>query len=155
MTLDEFDHAILEIVQQDNQRSHASIGAEVNLSASSVRRRLKAMREEGVIIGDVSLTNPSQQGLSFIVHVAFEQETEEAYRAFQEQMSADPAVSQCYYISGDFDMFLIVHAVSPEAYDDWGAAALMANPAIRRYTTSLVWRRTKFTSQIKPAAQMQ
>ena len=114
-TLDDFDRAILTIVQHDNQRSHASIGEEVHLSASSVRRRLAIMRKSGVIIGDVSLTDPSKQGLTFIVHVSFEREAPELYETFRAQMAADKAVSQCYHISGDHDFVLIVHATTPEA----------------------------------------
>ena len=149
-TLDDFDRAILAIVQKDNQRSHASIGKEVHLSASSVRRRLAVLRENGVITADVSLTDPSKQGLTFIVYVSFEREEPALYAAFYKQMNEDPAVSQCYYISGDFDFLIIVHATSPESYENWGMQALMANTAIRRYTTSLVWKRSKFTTHITP-----
>jgi DNA-binding Lrp family transcriptional regulator len=150
LMLDDFDRAILAIVQEDNQRSHASIGADVNLSASSVRRRLALMRKNGVITADVSLTDPSKQGLTFIVHVSFEREAPALYQAFNAQMREDPAVSQCYHISGDFDFVLIVHAATPAAYEAWGTEALMANTAIRRYSTSLVWNRGKFTTHIRP-----
>ena len=149
-TLDDFDRAILAIVQKDNQRSHASIGKEVHLSASSVRRRLAVLRDNGVITADVSLTDPSKQGLTFIVNISFEREDPALYDAFHQQMNADPAVSQCYYISGDFDFLIIAHAATPEAYEAWGTEALMANTAIRRYTTSLVWKRSKFTTHITP-----
>lgn len=148
--LDDFDRAILAIVQEDNQRSHASIGKDVNLSASSVRRRLASMREAGVITADVSLTDPSKQGLTFIVHVSFEREQPALYEAFKSQINTDPAVSQCYHISGDFDFVLIVHAETPESYEAWGTETLMANAAIRRYSTSLVWNRSKFTTHITP-----
>ncbi|MEM8635169.1 MAG: Lrp/AsnC family transcriptional regulator [Pseudomonadota bacterium] len=151
MVIDEFDQAILEIVQRDNQRSHASIGEDVNLSASSVRRRLAKMRESGVITADVSLVDPAKQGLTFIVHVSFAREDPEIYTAFKAQMIADPTVSQCYHISGDEDFVLIVHATNPEAFELWGTDALMANGAIRRYSTSLVWSRSKFTTHIMMA----
>jgi len=149
-TLDSFDRAILAMVQANNLHTHAEIGKAVNLSASSVRRRLAAMRKNGTIIGDVSLTDPSKQGLTFLVHVSFEREAPEIYDAFAEQMTADAAVSQCYYISGEDDFMLIVHATTPEAYEAWGTKHLMANSAIRRYSTSLVWKRAKFTTNIAP-----
>lgn len=150
MTLDIFDLAILDIVQQDNQRTHASIGDEVNLSASSVRRRLSVMRKKGVIIADVSITDVSKRGLTFITSVSFEREDPEVYNEFRAQMQAENAVSQCYSVSGDSDFVLIVHAESPEAYEVWGEQALMAIPSIRRYSTSIVWSRTKFTTRIAP-----
>ena len=137
-------------MQKDNHRSHASIGKAVHLSASSVRRRLAALRENGVITADVSLTDPSKQGLTFIVYVSFEREEPALYDAFYKQMDDDPAVSQCYHISGDFDFLITVHATTPEAYESWGVQALMANSAIRRYSTSLVWNRSKFTTHITP-----
>lgn len=151
MPLDKFDLAILDIVQSDNLRSHASIGLEVNLSASSVRRRLTAMRDSGVIIADVSLTDASKHGLTFITSVSFEREDPDVYNTFRAQMCEEAAVSQCYTVSGDFDFVLIVHSSSPEAYEQWGEQTLMTNPGIRRYSTSVVWSRTKFTTRIMPA----
>lgn len=151
IALDNFDRAILEIVQTDTLKSHRRIGEAVNLSASSVRRRLEAMRRSGVITADVALVDPALLGLSFITSVSFAVETPEAYAAFEDQMRADPAVSQCYSVSGDQDFLLIVHATSPEAYEAWGKRALMGNPAIGRYSTSVVWSRSKFTPKVTPA----
>jgi len=150
MGLDRFDLAILDIVQQDNQRSHASIGDAVNLSASSVRRRLSALRQAGVIVADVSLTDASKCGLTFITSVSFEREDPIIYSAFRAQMRDEAAVSQCYTVSGDMDFVLIVHAENPEAYEQWGERTLMTNPGVRRYSTSIVWSRTKFTTRITP-----
>lgn len=152
MQPDRFDLAILDIVQLDNLRSHASIGESVGLSASAVRRRLTALRAAGVIIADVALVDASKRGLTFMTSVAFEREDPSVYTAFRAQMQDEPAVSQCYAVSGDMDFVLFVHAESPEAFERWGTRALMSNPAIRRYSTSVVWSRTKFTTRIRPVA---
>jgi len=133
MNLDGFDLKILEIVQRNNLKSHADIGMEVNLSASSVRRRLAAMREAQIIIADVALTDPTQLGLTFIVYISFEYEEPEIYTAFRKQMTSDLAVSQCYSVSGEFDFIIIVHAATPAAYEAWGERTLMSNSAIRPY----------------------
>lgn len=71
---DSFDDVILALVQRNNQLSHAAIGAQVNLSASAVRRRIKAMRDNGIIVADVALVDPAWQGLSFIVQFFLERE---------------------------------------------------------------------------------
>ncbi|QYJ07030.1 Lrp/AsnC family transcriptional regulator [Qipengyuania flava] len=150
-TMDEFDRRILAIVQADASRSHQSIGEEVNLSPSSVRRRLQALRKDGVILGEVALVDPAKLGLSFLTLVSFEKESQRIYDAFRRQMIADEAVSQCYSVSGEFDFVLMVHAVSPAAYEQWGERVLMANPALKRYSTSVVWSHTKFTTRVTPA----
>lgn len=151
MKIDSFDRAILNVVQENNLRSNGDIGQEVGLSASSVRRRLSAMRANGVIVADISLSDASALGLSFITSVSFEREDPNLYEAFQTQMHEEAAVSQCYSVSGEFDFIIVVHAESPEAYERWGQRALMSNPAIRRYSTSIVWSRTKFSTRIEPA----
>lgn len=147
---DSFDEAILALIQRDNQMSHSAIGARVNLSASAVRRRLKAMRDNGTIVADVALVDPARQGLSFIVQVYFEREDPQAIAAFIEQMQAESGVSQCYSVSGECDFWLVVHAQTPEAFEAWGQAALMTNPKIRRYSTSLVWSRQVFRTAASP-----
>lgn len=150
--LDAFDHAILALVQADNQLTHAAIGARVNLSASAVRRRLAVMRRSGVIVADVSVVDPARLGLSFIVQVAFEREEPASLKAFIARMQAAPAVSACWSVSGEVDFVLVVHAVSPEAFEAWGRAVLMVDPAVRRYATQLVWSRPVFRMAVTPAA---
>ncbi len=150
MKLDRFDRALLEIVQTNNQISHAKIGEMINLSASSVRRRLAVLEKAGIITQNVALTDPTKQGLSFIVSVSFEREDPKIYEAFRQQMIEDDTVSQCYSVSGELDFLLIAHATTPEAFEKWGEISLMSNPAIRRYSTSLVWKRNKFTTKITP-----
>lgn len=149
-SLDAFDRHILALVQQDSSRSHQSLADEVNLSPSSVRRRLQAMRKSGVILGEVALVDPAHLGLSFLTLVSFEKESQRIYDDFRQQMIADDAVSQCYSVSGEFDFVLMVHAVSPAAYEQWGERVLMGNPALKRYSTSVVWSHTKFTTRVAP-----
>ncbi|WP_185960185.1 Lrp/AsnC family transcriptional regulator [Erythrobacter insulae] len=151
MDLDSFDLAILDIVQRDNQRSHGSIGTEVNLSASAVRRRLSAMRNAGIIVADVALIDPARRGLTFITSVTFDREDIQAYENFEKTMLAEPAVAQCYSVSGDYDFILLVFAETPAAYAAWGKRVLMPNPAIGRYSTAIVWSQVKFSTVVQPA----
>lgn len=146
--LDSFDHAILNIVQENNQLTHAEIGEQVNLSPSSVRRRLARLREDKVIQADVSIVAPSKAMIQAIVMVSFKEESLEGYQSFKNRMIEDPQVSQCYTVSGDIDFVLIVQAESLEAYEAWGEQALMTDTTIGRYTTHIVWSRVKFSTGI-------
>lgn len=148
--LDSFDRAILDQVEEDASRSPQDIAEAVNLSASSVRRRLAALKKSGVILREVALTDPTRKGLAFWTMVSFGEESREAYDAFRAQMQADPAVSQCYSVSGAIDFLVMVHAASPAAFEAWGERELMSNPAIQRYTTSIIWSQTKFSMRVQP-----
>ena len=147
--LDTFDHAILNIVQDDNQLTHAEIGRRVNLSASSVRRRLVRLRKDNIIQADVSIVAPSKAMVQAIVMVSFKEESVEGYQSFKARMMNDPQVSQCYAVSGEIDFVLMVQAESLEAYESWGERVLMADRTIGRYTTHIVWSRVKFSTAVQ------
>ena len=61
--IDELDRKIVARYQGDTRRSAESIGAEVGLSTAAVHRRLKRLREGGVIEGEVAVLNPEAVGL--------------------------------------------------------------------------------------------
>ncbi|MEO0560067.1 MAG: Lrp/AsnC family transcriptional regulator, partial [Bacteroidota bacterium] len=146
--LDPLDREILRLVQENNRLSHAAIGKTVGLSDSSVRRRLHALREKGVIEADVSILAPETVGIQAIVTVSFETESVEGDDAFRQRMLETPEVSQCYAVSGEVDYILVVHVPDLPSYEAWGKRVLMADPAIRRYGTHLVWNRVKFSTAI-------
>ena len=151
MKLDSYDLAILALVETDNTRTHQQIADEVHLSPSAVRRRLKALNTSGVIAANVAITDISKISMTFIVRVQMHDDQLGVATNFEKRIAAEPAVSQCYAISGDYDYLLIVHAKSPEAFEKWGETNLVIDAKIRRYDTSLVWGRRKFSTQILPA----
>ena len=151
ITLDPYDKAILALLETDNKLTNDQIAEAVNLSASSVRRRVTNLAETGVIEGNVVITDPAIFGLTFVALVRIGDNQPGVASAFESRMAQEPAVSQCYAISGERDYLIIVHATDPEAYQEWGERVLVAMPEVSRYDTSLVWRRTKFTARIEPA----
>ncbi|MGO6846785.1 Lrp/AsnC family transcriptional regulator, partial [Rhizobium ruizarguesonis] len=52
--LDRFDRDILDIVQRDCQLKAETIAERIGLSVSAVQRRLKRLREEGIIKAEVA-----------------------------------------------------------------------------------------------------
>ena len=147
--LDEFDRNILRLVQANNLLTHAQIGKQVNLSPSSVRRRLHRMRKEKIIQADVSIVDPGKTMIQAIVYVSFQQESPEAYQAFKTRMLNAPEVSQCYSVSGEVDFMLILNAADLEALEAWGERLLMTDKHIRRYNTHIVWSRVKFSTAVE------
>ncbi len=130
MTLDGFDRAILRIVQKDNQVTHADIGKDIGLSASAVRRRLKILRDNDVIIRDVSLVRPESLGVRLIVTLSFGDESLAVYDAFDALILETPEILQGYHVAGSNDYVLIVHGSSLEWYEEWGKQIFMSNPAV-------------------------
>ncbi|MEM7667412.1 MAG: Lrp/AsnC family transcriptional regulator [Pseudomonadota bacterium] len=146
--MDDFDRKICALVQRDNQRTHASIGAEIGLSEGAVRRRLKALRAQGVIERDVAILRQSEGGVRLIVTLSFGNESPESYQALDDQLAQLPEVLQSYHVSGSVDYVLIVQGPNVEWYEDWSKEHLMANPDIQRFTTHVVWSCKKFETAI-------
>ena len=146
--LDDFDRRILELVQQDNQLTHARIGEAVGLSASAVRRRLKELREAKVIERDVAILRADGVGVRLVVTLSFQNESVEVFDAFDRQMRETPEVLQAYHVSGPMDYVLIVQGPSVQWYEEWGKRTLMTNPNIRRYDTHVVWSCKKFETAL-------
>lgn len=150
--LDRFDRAILALVQRNNLQSQDEIGVRVGLSASAVRRRLKLLRNAGVIAADVSIVNPEKVGISVIVSIRFEKESHTTYEAFKSQMKALPEVTQCYTVSGETDFIVIGHFADLPSYEVWIGQYLLSNPAIARSDTNIVYSRVKFSTAVTNSA---
>ena len=135
-------------MQRDNTRSHAAVGADVGLSASSVRRRLTALRESGVIRADVSIVNPDKVLITVVVLVAFHSESLEGNHDFKARMLAAPEVTQCYSVAGAIDFVLVVQVPDQSTYEKWGERALMSDRRIRRYDSHIAWSQVKFSTAV-------
>jgi Lrp/AsnC family transcriptional regulator, leucine-responsive regulatory protein len=149
--LDDFDREILRRVQRDARATGEDIGADIGLSAAAVQRRLKRMRELGVITAEVAIVNPQAvgQAMSFIVGVEMERERADMLDAFRDAARADPNVQHCYYVTGVADFILIVIARDMDDFEAFTRRLLFDNPNIRRFTTSVVMARDK-VGQVVP-----
>lgn len=101
--LDAFDRRILARVQSDCHRPAESIAAEIGLSASAVQRRLRRLRERGVIRAEVALLDAAAlgAGLTLIAGIGFEREHYAALARLRALLAPEPAVQQAYSTTGD------------------------------------------------------
>ena len=133
--LDRFDLAILEILQRDNKVPQRSIAEVVGLSAPAVQRRIKRMEDDGTIIANVAVIDPSRVGRDITIVVEVEMDSErshlhdQAKRVFQEA----PEVQQCYYVTGDIDFILIVHVCTMADYEAMTKRLFFGNNNVKRF----------------------
>lgn len=145
--MDSYDVKILEIVQRDNRLSTERIAERVGLSPSAVQRRLKRLREDGVIEAEVAVVSPEAagRGLTAIVGLIIDKERplSQALAEFKELMLKTPEVMQCYDVTGEFDFIVLITARDMREYEALSRRLFIDNPNVRRYKTSLVIRRVK------------
>ena len=145
--MDSFDVKILNIVQSDNRLPIEKIANRIGLSPSAVQRRLKRLREDGIIEADVAVISPEAIGrtLTAIVGVIIDKERplSVALTEFKNLMLSAPEVMQCYDVTGEADFIVIITAKDMQEYEAISRRLFMENPNVRRYKTSLVVRRIK------------
>jgi Lrp/AsnC family leucine-responsive transcriptional regulator len=149
--LDQFDFAILTLVQENNQLTSQEIGDRVGLSPSAVQRRLRRLRETGVISADVSLVSPAVAGnrVVIIVEVSLEREQIQELREFERSVSGLPEVTQCYYVTGKSDFILVLNMRSMEAFNDFAERVLHSNANVKQFYTAVVMKQVKFTTRVE------
>jgi Lrp/AsnC family leucine-responsive transcriptional regulator len=105
-TLDDYDKLILRELQKNNRITAEELSGIVNLSQSAVQRRTTKLRENKIIEADVSIISPSAAGIGIlcVVDIVLHEGSSKAIDRFKLEMQAAPEVSQCYYVTGTYDL---------------------------------------------------
>jgi Lrp/AsnC family transcriptional regulator, leucine-responsive regulatory protein len=140
MPLDGLDRKILQLYQQDTRLPSERIGAQVGLSAAAVQRRIKRLREAGVIVAETAMLDCRALGLwlTAIVQVDLVDESARAAHVFRDRLVARPEVQQCYGVAGEADYVLVVIVPDLAAYDAFCEACLLHDTNVRSFTTRIV-----------------
>ncbi len=143
--LDRFDLKILDLVQRDNRLTSEVLGERVGLSPTAVQRRLKRLRRDGVIEGDVAVVSPKAVGqrVQMIVMVSLERERADIIDRFKASIKTTPEVMTGYYVTGEADFLLVVTTRDMEAYETFTRRFFYDNPDIKNFKTMVVMDRVK------------
>ena len=115
------------------------------MSGSAVLRRLRQLRETGIINREVAIVATDKLGprLRIIANVELERDRADQLGALVELLQEQPEIQQAYYISGDADLLLIVIVSEISDYDRLTAELVSKHPIIKRIKTSVVFRELK------------
>jgi Lrp/AsnC family transcriptional regulator, leucine-responsive regulatory protein len=146
--LDAFDRAILRILQEDASLSYAEVGDRVNLSASATLRRVQRMKDNGTIFATRVMVDPEHVGqpLLIIVEVSLENEHIATLEATKQALVDDPRVQQCYYVTGDADLFVVLAIPNMASYKAFTDCHFVGNANIKKFKTSVVMDCVKSTT---------
>ena len=139
MELDAFDRGLLNLVQEDCTRTAEQLAEHVPLSPSAIQRRLRRLREEGVIARDVAVVDPRKTGRAtfFVVGLHVERERPELLAELRRWLTSEPHVQQAFYVTGEVDFVLIITAPDTEAYDELMVRLVTENANVKRFTTNV------------------
>ncbi|MGH8327007.1 MAG: Lrp/AsnC family transcriptional regulator [Steroidobacteraceae bacterium] len=137
MELDDFDRRLLNLVQGDASQTAECLAETVGLSSSAVQRRLRRLRETGVIVRETAIVDPKCIGnpISCVVLLQIERERPEMLSQLRTWLEAQEQVQQAFFVAGEADFILVVTAADTDAYEALMARLVSANPNVKRFTT--------------------
>ena len=140
VTLDDHDRKLLTLLQRDATATAEALGSEIGLSASSIQRRIKRLRETGVIAREVAILNADAVGkrMTFIVGVKVDYGKKAEVNTLLKKLLADHRTQQMYYVTGEVDYILTVVVHDMQDYDEWSKGLLLASPAMLRFQSNVV-----------------
>lgn len=143
--LDRADMLLLEAVQRNNRLTSDELAKIAHLSPTACQRRLKRLREAGVIEADIALVSPKAVGrpITMIVLVSLERERADIVDRFKQAIRNTREVMIGYYVTGDADFILVVTARDMEDYEQFTRRFFYENPDIKGFKTLVVMDRVK------------
>lgn len=144
-TIDAIDAQLLALLQRDALKPARVLAQALHISVSSVQRRIRDLRQRGVIERVAALVEPALVGRSVtvIVDVWLEKEDVRSVNDFKRLMRETPEVIHCYHVTGDHTFVMIVSLPDMEAFAEFAARVFNSTRAVAKFRSSVVMNRVK------------
>jgi len=148
--LDDVDRRILNILQVDASQTNAELAELVHVSPPTCLRRVKQLRENGVIERQVAIVAPDKVGsrLSAIVEITLDVQAADRMEEFERLVADEAAVLQCYRVSPGPDFVLVVQVADMPAYHALAHRLFTTHSNVRNVKAYFSTFRSKFETRI-------
>lgn len=148
--LDSLDFRILKTLQLDAGITNVELAERVGLSPSPCARRVKLLREAGVIRDTVTLLDPAAVGLpiSVFLQVSLERQTEPMLQQFEQTIATYPELMECYLMTGDADYLLRVVVPDLDSYQRFLMDRLTQVPGVASIKSSFALRQVQYRTAL-------
>ena len=150
IAIDDTDLRLLELLQADASLSNQTLAARAHVSPATALRRLRRLRESGVIERHIALLAGEKigAGLQALVEVQLDRQGAEHLDAFEALAVADAAVQQCWRVSPGPDFVLVLWLADMEAYHALVQRLFTQHANVRNVKTFFAVKRAKFEPRI-------
>jgi len=140
VTLEPGDIRILRIMQRDASLSIAEIARQAGMSQTPAWRRIKKLKENGVIRGVVALVDRESAGLHFASYtfVKLNVPSRQNMETFDRMVNQWPEVQLCERVTGAVDYLLKIVTVDIQAYDWFLRNKLLDNEMVSDVQSRIV-----------------
>lgn len=154
ISIDVVDRALLEQLQTDASLSNQDLALRLHLSSATCLRRVKRLRDAGLIEREVAILNPARvaaslgHGVCAIVEITLDRQDTGALELFERRVANEHAVQQCYRVSPGPDFVLVVHTKDMPGYEAMTQRLFTADANVRNVKSFFSIKRTKFGAEL-------
>lgn len=150
MKIDDIDKRILKLLQKNAQHTYKDIADKINLSVTPVHDRVKRLEKSGVIEKYVGILNKKMLGVGLTVYcqVTLIKQTKEVSEVFNSAIKQLPEVSDCNFVSGNFDYLLKIHVSDMDAYHKFHQMKLSVIDGVSLINSFFVISEVKSTTEL-------
>lgn len=143
--MDALDKKLLDELQQNSRRSSEELGQQIGLSATACQRRIKKLRDSGLIQKEVVILDTSKLDscVTILVEVTIKYGTESVIEDFKKRMLDNKYVQQCFYVTGAIDFVLVVTSKNMLEYERLSRLLFLSDPHIQKFHSTVVMENVK------------
>lgn len=140
--MDRIDRKILDLLSLDSRLTGEALGERVGLSPSAAHRRVKALEENGAIIGYRARLSRAARGhpSTVFVQVTLTDQRQATMLAFEEALARTEQVAEAYLMSGQSDYLIKVLVRDDDSYERIHREILSALPGVQRLVSQFTIR---------------
>lgn len=154
ISLDAIDLQLLSHLQTDASLSNQALADRVHTSPPTCLRRVKRLRDSGLIERHIALLNPERMaaavgyGLTAIVEITLDRQDFAALQRFESRVANEVAVQQCYRVSPGPDFCLVIHVRDMPDYQALTQRVFTTDANVRNVKAFFSIKRSKFGAEL-------
>lgn len=106
---------VLDLLSRDGRCSVAQMAVQLGVSEVEVETTMKSLEQEGVILGYTALVNwdaVAEDSVTAMIEVSITPQRDLGFDDFAKRIYQFPQVTDCYLVSGGFDLMIIMQGKS-------------------------------------------
>jgi Lrp/AsnC family transcriptional regulator, regulator for asnA, asnC and gidA len=111
---DEFDIKIIEQLEQDGRKAYSLIAQDLGISNTMVHQRIHKLMDSGIIKSIGPILDEKKLGYDWASFTGLTLDKDHDSVRIIEALQAIPEVTECYYITGAFTLFIRIVAKNHE-----------------------------------------
>ncbi len=113
-SFDDLDIKILSALELDGRKAFSAIANDLNVSNTMVHQRVANLQKKGILEQATIKMNERKLGYEWSAFTGLSLKEDSNSKAIIAELEAIPEITECYYITGNYTLFIRIVAKSNE-----------------------------------------